>query len=196
MAFIVYKDGPWDRIKSAGLVASAVLIFVGIVFWGGFHWVLELTNTESFCITCHEMRDNVYAEYQDSVHYNNASGVRATCPDCHVPKEWLYKLRRKIQASNELYHWALGTVDTPEKFDEHRLTMARRVWKAMKETDSRECRNCHDFQSMDFTKQGTRGFDNHRRGFAAGKTCIDCHKGIAHRLPLGMNKEEQALGGG
>ncbi|ABK44096.1 periplasmic nitrate reductase subunit NapC [Magnetococcus marinus MC-1] len=195
MAFIVYQDGPWERIKTAGLVASAVLVLVGILFWGGFHWALEMTNTESFCITCHEMRDNVYTEYQDSVHYSNASGVRATCPDCHVPKEWFYKLRRKIQASNEVFHWAMGTVDTPEKFDANRLIMARRVWKAMQDTDSRECRNCHDFRSMDFTKQGPRGFDNHRRGFAAGKTCIDCHKGIAHRLPYGMTREEQALGG-
>nr|CRH05590.1 Denitrification system component nirT [Candidatus Magnetococcus massalia] len=197
MAFIVYQGGSLkDRLKAAGFVAGGVLFALGILFWGGFHWAMELSNTEEFCISCHEMRDNVYAEYQNSVHYANGSGVRATCPDCHVPKEWLYKIRRKIQASNELYHWALGTVDTPEKFDEHRLTMARRVWSTMKETDSRECRNCHDFQSMDFTKQGIRAFNTHQKGFNQGKTCIDCHKGIAHALPHGMNRDEQVMGGG
>ncbi|MEO5365241.1 MAG: NapC/NirT family cytochrome c [Magnetococcus sp. WYHC-3] len=184
--------GLWSRIRLAGFAAALILFVLGILFWGGFHWAMELTNNEQFCISCHEMQDNVYKEYTNSVHYSNGSGVRATCPDCHVPREWLYKVRRKIQATNELYHHFVGTVDTPAKFDENRLVMARRVWKTMADTDSRECRNCHEFNSMDFTKQGRRAFDNHERGFAAGKTCIDCHKGIAHQLPLGMEPHEAA----
>ena len=80
----------------------------GVLFWGGFNWGLELTNTEAFCISCHEMRDNPYKELQETIHFKNRSGVRATCPDCHVPHEWFYKIRRKIQASNEVLHksWA------------------------------------------------------------------------------------------
>ena len=34
----------------------------GVMFWGGFNTALELTNTETFCISCHEMRNNVYEE--------------------------------------------------------------------------------------------------------------------------------------
>ncbi|MCC6656834.1 MAG: NapC/NirT family cytochrome c, partial [Rhodocyclaceae bacterium] len=51
----------------------------GIVFWGGFHTVVEATNTEAFCIGCHEMRNNVYEEYKKTIHYNNRTGVRAVC---------------------------------------------------------------------------------------------------------------------
>lgn len=156
---------------------------VGIIFWGGFNTAMEMTNNEEFCISCHEMRDYVYEEYKDSVHYSNRTGVRATCPDCHVPKEWTYKVVRKIQASNELLHKALGTIDTPEKFEKKRLTLAKHVWKTMKETDSRECRNCHDYKSMDYTEQGRRSMNQHTKGLDKGKTCIDCHKGIAHSLP-------------
>jgi len=155
----------------------------GIIFWGGFNTAMEMTNNEEFCISCHEMRDYVYEEYKDSVHYANRTGVRATCPDCHVPKEWTYKVVRKIQATNELFHKALGTIDTPEKFEKKRLKLARNVWKAMKETDSRECRNCHDYASMDYAEQGRRSMQQHAEGLEAGKTCIDCHKGIAHSLP-------------
>lgn len=75
----------------------------GIVFWGGFNTALEATNTETFCIGCHEMRDNVYAELQTTVHFTNPSGVRATCPDCHVPHEWTDKIARKMQASKEVW---------------------------------------------------------------------------------------------
>lgn len=158
-------------------------VFIGVIFWGGFNTVMEVTNTESFCISCHEMEDNVYKEYRDTVHYSNRSGVRATCPDCHVPREWTYKIVRKIQASNELLHKALGTIDTPEKFEAKRLQLAQHVWKVMKETDSRECRNCHDFQSMDYMAQERRAIKQHDKGLEMGMTCIDCHKGIAHSLP-------------
>jgi cytochrome c-type protein NapC len=155
----------------------------GIIFWGGFNTAMEATNTETFCISCHEMERNVYVEYKDTIHYNNRTGVRATCPDCHVPKQWTHKIVRKIQASNELYHKVLGSVDTPEKFEAKRLKLAQHVWASMKKTDSRECRNCHDYESMDYTKQGRRGMNQHAKGFEQGKTCIDCHKGVAHSLP-------------
>ena len=178
----------WQVLKKPTAKYSLGTLLVGgfiagVIFWGGFNTAMEMTNNEEFCISCHEMRENVYEEYKDTVHYSNRTGVRATCPDCHVPKEWTYKVMRKIKATNELYHKMLGTIDTPEKFEAKRLHLARNVWKEMKETDSRECRNCHDFKSMDYTEQGRRGMNQHEKGLAAGKTCIDCHKGIAHSLP-------------
>lgn len=155
----------------------------GVVFWGGFNTALELTNTESFCISCHEMEDNVYQEYRQTIHYQNRTGVRATCPDCHVPKDWTHKMIRKIEASREVYHKILGTVSTPQKFKDYRLTMAKSEWRRMKKADSRECRNCHEFESMDYSMQSRRASPQHIAGFEEGKTCIDCHKGIAHKLP-------------
>lgn len=155
----------------------------GIIFWGGFNTAMEVSNTETFCISCHEMEENVYKEYQNTIHYSNRTGVRATCPDCHVPKEWHHKVIRKIQASNELLHKVLGSIGTPEKFEAKRLQLAKHVWGVMKKTDSRECRNCHNFEYMDFTEQGRRAVNQHSRGLDEGKTCIDCHKGIAHQLP-------------
>lgn len=171
----------WILLPSSLLLAAA---FVGgIVFWGGFNTALEVTNTEQFCISCHEMRDNVYVEYRNTIHYQNRTGVRATCPDCHVPKEWGYKMIRKIQASNEVWHKLLGSIDTPEKFRAKRIELAQHEWDRMKRTDSRECRNCHNFQSMDYAEQNRRSAARHQEGFNKGQTCIDCHKGIAHVLP-------------
>ncbi len=162
------------------LIVGAI---VGVVFWGGFNWAMELTNTETFCISCHEMEENVYQEYRQTVHYNNRSGVRATCPDCHVPKEWVHKVVRKIRATNELYHKALGSISTPEKFEAKRLQLAQNVWLSMKASDSRECRNCHEFDSMDLSKQQRRAVAQHETADDEGQTCIDCHQGVAHSLP-------------
>lgn len=165
----------------------------GIIFWGGFNWSMEMTNNETFCVSCHEMEQNVYREYKRSPHYSNGSGVRATCPDCHVPKTWVHKVARKIQASNELYHHFLGTIDTREKYEAKRLELAENVWIVMRETDSRECRNCHNFDFMDFTLQQSRAAASHQDAVDEGKTCIDCHKGIAHELPEGAYEVERRL---
>lgn len=157
----------------------------GILFWGGFNTALDMTDTEQFCISCHDMRDNVYQEYKGTIHDKNRTGVRATCPDCHVPHPFLFKIKRKIEASNELLHAILGTIETPEKFEAHRLELAQHQWAVMKASDSRECRNCHSFTAMDPDKQDPTAAKRHSAAYIAetGKTCIDCHKGIAHHLP-------------
>ncbi|ATG74377.1 cytochrome C [Zobellella denitrificans] len=178
----------WQTFRSPSKVAVGVVLvfgfFGGVIFWGGFNTALEVTNTEQFCIGCHEMHDNVYLEYRDTIHYANRSGVRASCPDCHVPHEWTHKIVRKIAASKEVWGKITGIIDTPEKFEAHRRYMAEREWQRMKETDSRECRNCHNFDYMDFSVQGSRAAQAHSTSLASGeKTCIDCHKGIAHQLP-------------
>ena len=156
----------------------------GILFWGAFNTAMELTNTETFCTGCHEMHDNVLAELKSTIHYNNRSGVRAVCSNCHVPHEWTAKMARKMQASKEVWGKIFGTIDTREKFQEKRLELARNEWARFKANDSLECRNCHDYEYMDFTRQSVRAQNMHSTYLAnKEKTCIDCHKGIAHRLP-------------
>ena len=172
-----------SKYFSLGLLSLGGFV-AGIVFWGGFNTALELTNTESFCISCHEMRENVYAELQSTVHYANASGVRASCPDCHVPHAWTDKVARKVQATKELWGTIFGVIDTPEEFEAHRLAMATREWSRLKANNSLECRNCHSSESMDISLQSARAAEAHETFLLTGeKTCIDCHKGIAHRLP-------------
>jgi cytochrome c-type protein NapC len=187
------KFGLMSRKVLLGTTLGAALFFmiVGVIFWGGFNTAMEVTNTMEFCISCHEMEENVFREYQKTIHYTNRSGVRASCSDCHVPRPWIHKVVRKIQASRELLHKALGTIDTPEKFDAKRLHLAKNVWKAMKDTDSRECRNCHNFDSMNPEDQKKRSRKQHAVAMEDGNTCIDCHKGIAHTKVHDKLSEEE-----
>jgi cytochrome c-type protein NapC len=179
----------WATIRRPSVHYSLGFLVVGgfvagIVFWGAFNTALELTNTEPFCTSCHEMRENVFAELKRTIHYTNRSGVRAKCPDCHVPHEWTVKIARKMQASKEVWGKIFGTIDTREKFVEHRLELAQHEWARMKANNSLECRNCHSADSMDFTRQSPRAAFMHGTYLVTGeRTCIDCHKGIAHQLP-------------
>ena len=165
------------------LAALGAAMILGVVLWGGFNWSIELTNSEKFCISCHVMRDNVYKEYTKTIHFENRTGVRATCPDCHVPKEWAHKTARKISATNELFHWLKGTISTREKFEERRLKLARHVWSSMRASDSRECRNCHGIDFMKLKTQSAQAAKMHELAGKWKMTCIDCHQGIAHQLP-------------
>jgi len=156
----------------------------GVIFWGSFNTALEAANTEAFCTGCHEMRNNVYQELQSTIHFSNRSGVRAKCSDCHVPHDWTNKIARKMQASKEVWGKIFGTIDTREKFEENRLRLAQHEWERLKSNNSLECRNCHNYDSMDFTRQSPRAQAMHSKFLESKeKTCIDCHKGIAHRLP-------------
>ncbi len=170
-------------------IAIPLFVVAGIILWGGLNWSIELTNRETFCISCHEMRQNVYLEYRKTEHYLNRTGVRATCPDCHVPRDWTHKMVRKIQATNELYHWIRGSINTREKFQAKRYQLASHVWDSMRETDSRECRNCHDDDSMAFDRQSSMANKVHQLNSDWGSTCIDCHQGIAHQLPDEFDRE-------
>ena len=172
-----------SRYYSLGFLTVAGFV-AGVLFWGGFNTALEATNTEKFCTSCHEMRDNVFEELKATIHYSNRSGVRATCPDCHVPHNWTDKIARKMQASKEVWGKIFGTINTREKFLDKRLELAKHEWARLKANDSLECRNCHSAVAMDFTKQTQRAADIHSKYLLTGKaTCIDCHKGIAHELP-------------
>lgn len=169
--------------KYSVLAIATVFFFGGIIFWGGFNTAMEATNRLEFCIGCHEMRDTVYQEYKTTIHYSNRTGVRAICSDCHVPKDWGHKMLRKIQASQEVWGKLTGYIDTPEKFESHRMELATHEWNRMKATNSIECRNCHNFDAMSSDKQKESNFKRHMKAKDEGKTCIDCHKGIAHKLP-------------
>src|SRR6187401_1166209 len=182
----------WDVLRRPSSIFSLGFLVLagfvaGIIFWGAFNTALELTNTETFCTSCHEMRDNVFEELKTTVHYTNRSGVRAHCPDCHVPHDWTDKLARKMQASKDVWGKIFGTINTREKFEAKRLELAQHECARLKANGSLDCRNCHNCESMDFTRQSQRAANQHSTALARKeKTCIDCHKGIAHHRPAGM----------
>ena len=171
------KRSGWLGLAAAGLLVAGI----GIAVAG--KTLIETTNTVEFCVSCHEMKDNNYAEYKDTIHPRNRTGVKATCGDCHVPHGLADTLVRKVKAANDVFHHLVGTLDTKEKFEQHRPELARRVWTYMKETDSRECRHCHDTRTMDPELQGKTARKQHLKLASGERTCIDCHYGIAHKEP-------------
>lgn len=176
------KSGIIKFLKSKKFLGGLVIFIAGFASFGGMNSFFAYTNEMEFCTSCHSMQINL-EEYKETIHYKNASGVQAICSDCHVPKSFFPKLKAKIVAVKDIYHEVMGTVDTKEKFEERRWQMAVAVWDKMRASNSRECRSCHDFENMDFSAQGRSARKKHPRAQAEGKSCIQCHKGIAHYEP-------------
>ena len=167
---------------------GAILLYgfgLGIVFWGGFHWAIELSNTETFCVSCHEHATFTLPEVQKTAHYSNIFGSRAQCYDCHVPRDWLHKVTTKVYVTREFFQHLAGAIDTREKYEAKRLSMAMEVWQRMRESNSRECRNCHDYSYMSLKQQEGLAARQHQLAADQNVGCIDCHMGIAHKLPVG-----------
>ena len=177
------------------LTLAVLVLFFCLVVGGGIvvaaNATIHATSTEQFCSNaCHELRDNAAAEFKDTIHDKNRTGVRAACADCHIPREFVPMMIRKIEASREIWGHLTGYIDTKEKYEKARHAMAVREWTRMKKNDSQECRNCHTTAAMDPEKQSETARARHAKAKAEGTTCIDCHFGIAHSEPDGPGPKE------
>ncbi len=167
------------RIKASLIIFLTLL--VGGALTTGLNVAVDKIDNLEFCVSCHYIRATIYQEYKQSTHFQNRTGVRAECDDCHVPKPFIPLILSKANAAKHIYHHLLGSLNTAEKLEAKRLILAERVWKTMKETDSRECRSCHNESAMDFSLQKRRAQVLHRSAEKNNETCIDCHKGITHK---------------
>jgi len=182
--------GLFSKINWKKTSAFFAILFIGVIFAGLFNIGLDYTNRTEFCTSCHTMKINM-EELKETPHWLGRTGVSAGCADCHVPKQFFPKMKAKILAAKDVWHEILGTIDTREKYEKHRWDMASRVWEKMRATDSRECRNCHSYDNMDFSLQDKSARKKHANADDKGKTCIDCHKGIAHEEPDEPDEDEE-----
>lgn len=171
----------WIR-KNALWCAFVGALVMALAIWGTWQGV-HYTSTTEFCLSCHSMR-TAGEEYKTSVHFRNASGVRAECKDCHIPPGVVPTLIRKTEALNDLYHTFISpSIDTPEKFAAKRSELAQREWARMSANNSAACKSCHSYEAMDHDKQSANAAAQMSAAAAKDSNCIDCHKGIAHHKP-------------
>ncbi len=155
---------------------------------------VEATGSNAFCLNCHEMQ-TVYDEYTKSSHYTNSSGVNAACADCHLPHHYPEKLIVKTLRLAEVWYHLRGTINSVQKFEDKRSTLAASVWKELAQNDAAPCRACHDAQRMNQAEQSQHARKAHARARRTARVCIDCHIGLAHNLPpMTQLPEAQAAG--
>jgi nitrate/TMAO reductase-like tetraheme cytochrome c subunit len=165
-------------------IGGLAALIIGVGAMGAFFGSLKFMDSEMFCTSCHSM-NAPRQELSHTVHYQNQFGIRAGCSDCHVAPTFVAGLVDHMKGTTQVWGWMTGELDTPAKFEAHRLELAQKVWTEFKGNNSAECRGCHNPAAMNFSKQPAAAVSAHSALATSGMTCIDCHKGIAHTLPQG-----------
>ncbi|QSX33729.1 NapC/NirT family cytochrome c [Shewanella avicenniae] len=165
-------------------------IVVGVVGYFATQQTLHATSSDAFCMSCHSnhsLRDEVMA----SAHGNGRAGVTVQCQDCHLPHNPVKYLVKKIIVSKDLYGFlTIDGFNTQAWLDENRKEQADHALKYFRSNDSDNCQHCH---TRIYTNQPesmkTIAKKMHEMNFKKEedkrKTCVDCHKGVAHVYPKG-----------
>ena len=179
----------WRRLRSPSARWSvAALVGLGIVVSVigllGTHAMVVVTGTDAFCGgACHSMQW-VAKEHKESTHGATRTGMRATCHDCHIPREYPELLWVKAKSgTKDIIGEIRGVISTEEKFKAERRRMAQLVWSDYKDNDSRACRGCHVFTPEVIARQQEAAKAVHPTVLDGRATCIDCHKGVGHLAP-------------
>ena len=161
------------------LIALLLGGLAGILFVLSLIEFDHLTGSEEFCTGCHSM-ELVAAPYRKSKHYNPASGVRASCGDCHVSDGVLAATWDHILGGKDLFAQLFGAdYDDPVINALHlpEAAFAARRW--FKKEDSATCRRCHTLDAINGSRANTLLIHQQE---AQDKSCIDCHYNLVHRL--------------
>jgi len=179
----------WHRLRSPSarwsvLALVALGFAVGAIAVIGTQVMVHVTGTDEFCgAACHSMQW-IAKEHRESIHGANSTGVRATCHDCHIPREYPELLWYKaVAGTKDVIGEIRGIISTEEKFESERRRMADHVWMEYKGNDSRACRGCHAFSKDVLAKQDETVRQIHAPVLEGKATCIDCHKGVGHAAP-------------
>lgn len=164
-------------------LGGVVAFFLGAAALGAFDWVMHQTSTNEFCYSCHSHEAFVRPAYEASLHFSNASGVRADCADCHLPEEFFSLVWTKAVVSLDIIPELTGKISTAEKYEAHREAMSESVWEQFRANDSQFCRSCHAVEAMSLEAQSSMAARIHANLESGGRTCIDCHQRIVHQMP-------------
>jgi nitrate/TMAO reductase-like tetraheme cytochrome c subunit len=165
-------------------ITRHVLFALFIGGMGGIGFILFLTEfdhytgSEEFCTTCHSME--LAAEpYRESAHYKPASGVRASCGDCHVSEGVFAATWDHFIGTKDLMRQIFGAdYDDPVVNALHlpEAAFAARNW--FKDRDSATCKRCHVKEAIFGERPDT--LQIHLED-AKAKSCIECHYNLVHR---------------
>lgn len=161
------------------LVALAGIV-VGICLSGGAGALLHKTSSNEYCMKCHYHTDADVA-WKQSYHYNNGSGTKTDCIDCHLPESGTcryYKAKVLTGAKDILSYW---TKDK-EEID----------WESKKELEyaskivyNESCKRCHvNLYPQGINDDGITAhlyYDENEEKLDL--QCISCHLDAGHYNP-------------
>jgi cytochrome c-type protein NapC len=187
---------PFDRLRSASRgrllwISSWALGFalLGIVLVAATNHTVNWSSSDKFCGTaCHSMTWAA-AAYQQSPHYINRVGIRASCGECHIPydsghgtaKQYAKLLLFKSdRGAKDFWYEARKSIATNEEWEKRRPALSSTFQSYLTRHNYITCRGCHSLDA--FGGAGSHMKVAIHRGLANGSSfdCLQCHVNIGH----------------
>lgn len=155
-------------------LAVGIVLSVMMVLASGF--MIDMTNKDTFCVTCHIMIPFQQA-WRESVHGGkNPQGFTAQCVDCHLPHGDFFQflVAKAVTGTGDVIH---NLYIDAEAYDWMGASERRRL----KFTYDSACRHCHNVLTPPGMRRG--GFLAHR-SYLRGDTkkrCTECHPHVGHK---------------
>ncbi len=138
-----------------------------------------LTSTDKYCSSCHN-HPKATQSWEQSVHYNNKSGIKVHCVQCHLPPKEKGRFMAKIKIGSS-HLWSHLFKDSAN-FNWEEKSKPENAVNHVYETS---CINCH--QTLLPNSSNKRREKAHLYYFDKKKTgdiqCINCHITVGHKKP-------------
>ena len=156
-----------------GIILGVIVVLCG-------NKAMHHYGTDAYCESCH-IHPHVFDSWKKSSHYNNASGVRVHCIECHLPpKGNFYHFKEKARTGlHDL--WAYWTKDSAD-FNWERK---RQLDYAVNIVYNESCKECHInlFPKGLTDEGGTAHLYYEENEQKLNLQCISCHLDVGHYDP-------------
>lgn len=174
------------RKRSPRRVFAIVLIVAALAVLGiDVAWrLLEWTNSNAFCASCHEMSGAVRS-WTASTHHINRSGMHVDCIECHLPPK------------DDMIHFtivkgATGLKDVTSHLFDRSYDAEAMTERLLKTIPDSACTKCHaELFSPEMTDAGRiahREYLYPRIG--QRRNCLSCHPQVGHKRPVVIEPPE------
>lgn len=154
----------------SGIVAGVLLVF-------SFNRVMDYTSSDKFCISCH-IHPTADQSWKLSTHFNNSSGAKTSCYECHLPPKGKgYIFAKARHGMKDAYGYFIKDHD---KIDWEKKKLLENAKKFVYEES---CLKCHtNLFPLTLSVNGGNAhllYENSRDPL----NCINCHLAVGHFDP-------------
>ncbi len=182
------KRGYWGVIQWI-LLWGTIFGLSGVALVAVTNKAVIWSSSNAFCGKfCHSMTW-ASAEYQQGPHFINASGVRASCGECHIPydsghatateyvKLLLFKADR---GAKDFWNESHKAIATKEKWEMRRAQLQAESESYMQAHNFLTCRGCHVLEAFGGPRSQMKALIHKDAIKANDVDCLRCHQNIGH----------------
>jgi formylglycine-generating enzyme required for sulfatase activity/nitrate/TMAO reductase-like tetraheme cytochrome c subunit len=167
-----FRKRPWFIFVIGGIIGMIIVLFSNKIMYN--------TGTDEYCESCH-VHPHVFDSWKLSSHYNNASGVKVHCIDCHLPPKGNFRHFAEKARTGLHDLWAYWTKDSADFNWEQK----KQLEYAVKIVYNESCKECHVnlFPKGLTDDGGTAHLYYEENEKKLDLQCISCHLDVGHYNP-------------